>query len=189
MKHWTEQGQRKLAPIALLLLVALMFPTPAALAGSSADEIKNCADGNWCAYHRTVDTSWRHSPLTQVNTTNVKRLRPAWIFQPGDPRMGLHSTPLVVDGYMYVATNPSTVWKLNATTGERIRADVPKMDEAIVARSSFSLTRGLSIGDVRVYTGLVDARIVALDEATGKVLRARPTANSNRGTAGSTAGP
>src|SRR5256886_16337957 len=101
MKHWTEQGLRKLARIALLLLAALMFPTPfptpAALAGSSADEIKNCADGNWCAYHRTVDTAWRHSPLTQVNTTNVKRLRPVWIFQPGDPRMGLHSTPLVID--------------------------------------------------------------------------------------------
>src|SRR2546428_7412520 len=56
-------------------------------------------------------------------------------------RMGLHSTPLVIDGNMYVSTNPSTVWKLNATTGERIWAYVPKMDDAIVSRSFFGHTR------------------------------------------------
>src|SRR3989441_452423 len=122
MKHWTDLFKLVVA----LLTLAVLLPAPAALAGSSADEIKNCPDQNWCAYHRTVDTAWRHSPLTQVNTTNVKRLRPVWIFQPGDPRMGLHSTPLVIDGNMYVSTNPSTVWKLNATTGERIWAYVPK---------------------------------------------------------------
>src|SRR2546425_4466645 len=75
--------------------------------------------------------------------------------------MGLHSTPLVIDGNMYVSTNPSTVWKLNATTGERIWAYVPKMDDAIVSRSFFGHTRGLAIGDGRVYMGLADGRLVA----------------------------
>src|SRR2546428_3339898 len=43
------------------------------LAGSSADEIKNCPDQNWCAYHRTVDTAWRHSPdrkSTRLNSSH-----------------------------------------------------------------------------------------------------------------------
>src|SRR2546429_4355145 len=72
-----------------------LFPyTTLFRSGSSADEIKNCPDQNWCAYHRTVDTAWRHSPLTQVNTTNVKRLRPVWIFQPGDPRSEEHTSEL-----------------------------------------------------------------------------------------------
>src|SRR5438093_347041 len=184
MKHWIDHDLFKLVLVVALLVVAVVLPAPVARAGSSADDIKNCPDQNWCAYHRTVDTAWRHSPLTQVNAGNVKRLRPAWIFQPGDPRMGLHSTPLVVDGYMYVSTNPSTVWKLNATTGERIWAYVPKMDEAIVSRSFFAHTRGLSIGDGRVYMGLVDGRIVALDEATGKVLWERQIVNSKKDTAG-----
>src|SRR2546427_2162617 len=69
MKHWTDLFKLVVA----LLALAVLLPAPAALAGSSADEIKNCPDQNWCAYHRTVDTAWRHSPLTQVNTTNVKR--------------------------------------------------------------------------------------------------------------------
>src|SRR2546422_225755 len=180
MKHWTDLFKLVVA----LLTLAVLLPAPAALAGSSADEIKNCPDQNWCAYHRTVDTAWRHSPLTQVNTTNVKRLRPVWIFQPGDPRMGLHSTPLVIDGNMYVSTNPSTVWKLNATTGERIWAYVPKMDDAIVSRSFFGHTRGLAIGDGRVYMGLADGRLVALDEATGKVIWDRQIVNSKKDTAG-----
>src|SRR2546428_11612153 len=164
MKHWTDLFKLVVA----LLTLAVLLPAPAALAGSSADEIKNCPDQNWCSYHRTVDTAWRHSPLSQVNTTNVKQLRAAWIFQPGDPRMGLHSTPLVIDGHMYVSTNPPTVWKLNATTGEPIWAYVPKLDEAIVSRSFFAHTRGLAVGDGRVYMGLADGPLSALDEGTRK---------------------
>src|SRR5437867_1019891 len=178
MKHWIDHDLFKLVLVVALLVVAVVLPAPVARAGSSADDIKNCPDQNWCAYHRTVDTAWRHSPLTQVNTTNVKRLRPVWIFQPGDPRMGLHSTPLVIDGNMYVSTNPSTVWKLNATTGERIWAYVPKMDDAIVSRSFFGDTRGLAIGDGRVYRGLADGRLGGLDEGTGKLIWDRQIVNS-----------
>ncbi|HZA01478.1 MAG TPA: twin-arginine translocation signal domain-containing protein, partial [Hyphomicrobiaceae bacterium] len=54
-----------------------------AMAGSSAAEIRNCKAENWCAYHRTVDTAWRHSPLGQITRDNVRNLRPVWLFQPG----------------------------------------------------------------------------------------------------------
>src|SRR5439155_910927 len=131
---------------AALLVVALTLAAPPAMAGSSADEMKNCPAQDWCSYHRAANTGWRYSPLDQVNTRNVKQLRPVWIFQPGEVRMGLQSTPLVVDGYMYVSTNPSTVWKLNAKTGQRGWAYVPQMDEAIIARSFFAHTRGVAWG-------------------------------------------
>ena len=184
MRRETLKWMGKWGQVAVLLALAVTFWAPAAQAGSSANEIRNCPDQNWCSYHRTVDTAWRYSPLNQVNTTNVKKLRPVWIFQPGDPRMGLHSTPLVVDGAMYVSVNPSTVWKLNAVTGERIWAYVPKMDEAVVSRSFFAHTRGLAVGDGRVYMGLADGRIVGLDEGTGKVLWDRQIVNSKKDTVG-----
>ena len=98
--------------------------------------------------------------------------------------MGSHATPLVVDGKMYVPTNPSTVWALDAATGERLWAYVPEMDEAVVSRSFFSHTRGVSIGDGRVYMGLVDGRIVALDENTGAVLWDKQIVDSAKITAG-----
>src|SRR5947208_5338299 len=98
--------------------------------------------------------------------------------------MVLHTTPLVIDGYMYVSTNPSTVWKLNATTGERIWAYVPKLDDAIVSRSFFAHTRRLAVGDGRVYMGLADVRLAALDEGTGEVIWARQIVSSKKDTAG-----
>ena len=175
-------GQCRL--VAVWLAVAMLFAASAALADSSAGKIKNCPPENWCAYHRTVDTSWRYSPLEQINAQNVKQLRPVWIFQPGEVRLGLQSTPLVIDGMMYVATNPSTVWKLNAATGERLWAYVPEMDEAIVSRTFFAHSRGLTIGDGRVYMGLADGRVIALDEKTGKVVWDRKLVNSQKDTAG-----
>jgi alcohol dehydrogenase (cytochrome c) len=192
MKRWRDQWRLtavgKVGQVAALLTVAVLFAVPAALADSSADNVKNCPDQNWCAYHRTTNSAWRYSPLNQINTQNIKQLRPAWIFQPGEVLMGLHSTPLVIDGMMYVSTNPSTVWKLNAATGERIWAYVPKMDEAVVARTFFSHTRGLTIGDGRVYMGLADGRVVALDEKDGNVIWDRQLVNSKKDTAGFSGG-
>ena len=175
---------RVMAKGVLLIAALLLCAAPMALADSSADKIRNCPDGDWCSYHRTVDKAWRHSPLSEINTENVKNLRPAWIFQPGEVRMGLHSTPVVINGEMYVATNPSTVWKLNGATGERLWAHVPEMDEAVVARSFFSHARGLAVGDGRVYMGLADGRVVALDEKTGKKIWDKQLVNSKKDTAG-----
>jgi len=143
---------------------------PAALADSSADRIKNCPDGDWCAYHRTVDKAWRHSPLSEITKENVGDLKVAWMFLPGDERMGLQSTPLVVDGAMYLGTTPSNVWKIDAATGKRLWSYVPEMDEAIISRSFFAHTRGLTVGDGRVYMGRADGHVVALDENTGEVI-------------------
>src|SRR6058998_3998873 len=61
MKHWTDLFKLVVA----LLTLAVLLPAPAALAGSSADEIKNCPDQNWCAYHRSEEhTSELQSLIT-----------------------------------------------------------------------------------------------------------------------------
>ena len=156
----------------------------AAFAESSAERIKNCPDSDWCHYHRTVDKGWRHSPLTQVTKENVKDLKVAWMFLPGDNRMGMQSTPLVVDGAMYVTTTPSNVWKIDAGTGQRLWSYVPDMDPAIVSRSFFSHTRGLSVGDGRVYMARADGYIDALDEMTGEIIWSKQFVDSSVDTAG-----
>src|SRR5215472_10525773 len=56
---------------------------------------------DWPHYGGT-QAAWRYSSLDQVNTSNVRRLTPAWIFQTGDSTDGLRSTPLVMDGVMYL---------------------------------------------------------------------------------------
>ena len=183
MKGQTAPIVRSVQAATAAAAVALFAYTPAS-ADSNASRIVNCPDSDWCHYHRTVDKGWRHSPLAQINTSNVADLRPSWIFQPGEVRMGIHSTPLVVDGAMYLATNPSTVWKLDAATGERLWAFVPELDKAVVARSFFSHTRGLSVGDGRVYMGTADGRQIALDELTGEVIWDVQIVDSSKETAG-----
>ena len=65
-------------------------------AASSADSLSagNANPNDWPEYHRTWN-AWRYSPLDQINTKNVSKLRVAWIHQPGDITSGLLSTPLV----------------------------------------------------------------------------------------------
>ncbi len=187
MRRLEHRSPSRLAPMlgaAAAFAAAVGLAGAGAEAGSSAAAIKNCAPENWCHYHRTVDRGWRHSPLSQITTDNVRDLKVAWIFLPGEPRMGLQSTPLVIDGTMYVSTTPSTVWALDAATGERKWAYVPEMDEGVVSRSFFAHTRGLTVGDGRVYMGTADGRIVALDENDGSVMWDVQLVDSQKDTAG-----
>ena len=67
MQRWRNQRRltsvEKVGRVLTLLTVAMLFTVSAALADSSADNIKNCPDQNWCAYHRTNNSAWRYSPL------------------------------------------------------------------------------------------------------------------------------
>ena len=167
------------------LASALLVSSASAM--DHGNEIVNCADENWCAYHRTVDKAWRYSPLDEINKDTVGDLGVAWLFQPGGADVGaggLQSTPVVLDGGMYVAYNPSSVMKLDAATGARIWAYVPEMNEAVVARSFFSHTRGLAVGGGRVYMGLADGRIVALSQDDGSVMWDQAIVDSAKITAG-----
>ncbi len=77
----------------LLFLLAL----PVYAQNGTADGVTR---DDWPHYGGT-QFSWRYSALDQVNTSNVKNLLPAWIFQTGDyPRIS--ATPIVADGVMYL---------------------------------------------------------------------------------------
>src|SRR5579863_10450917 len=98
--------------IRTLLLVAL-----SALGSLHAQDGATHAD--W-PYYGGTQLSWRYSALDQINTTNVKSLAPAWIFQTGDYAENLQSTPIVVDGAMYVITPRAQVSALDSATGRLI---------------------------------------------------------------------
>ena len=71
---------------------------------------------DWPHYGGT-QFSWRYSGLDQVNTSNVKNLLPAWIFQTGDYTEYLGSTPIVVNGVMYLISASARVFALDAAKG------------------------------------------------------------------------
>jgi alcohol dehydrogenase (cytochrome c) len=118
----------------------------------------------WPSYGGTP-FAWRYSALDQVNTSNVTKLAPAWIFQTGDPDNGLQSTPIVVDGVMFVVTARSQVFALEAATGKLIwnyRYPVPRTPGANTQN------RGVAVGAGKVFIGTYDDYMVGLDQKTGR---------------------
>jgi glucose dehydrogenase len=128
------------------------------------------------AAQRTPDTDWpsfghdpgakRFSPLTQITPKNVSQLEPAWSFDTGVTN--LQVTPIVVNGLMYL-TGGTSVFALEPETGKEVwRFD----QKSKVARRGVAYWPGDRAAPSRLFTGIADGRLVALDARTGEVVSA-----------------
>jgi alcohol dehydrogenase (cytochrome c) len=144
-----------------------LFAIATASAQNGPSEAATRAD--WPHYGGT-QFSWLYSALAQVKASNVKTLAPAWIFQTGDYAENLMSTPLVVDGVMYVISPRAQVFALNAETGRLIwQYKYPAPGPGIPgSHSDFVQNRGVAVGDGKVFFGTKDNFMVALDQKTGR---------------------
>ena len=143
-----------LAPRALAQTAALAPATDAVLV--------NPDPADWLHISRTYDQH-RFSPLAQINTSNVARLRMVW--SRGLPAGVQESTPIVYQGVMYVMAPGATIQALDAATGDLLweyrrsyAAGVP----VIAARS-----KNLGIYEDMIYFGAPDGYLLALDARTG----------------------
>jgi PQQ-dependent dehydrogenase (methanol/ethanol family) len=121
----------------------------------------------------------RYYPASQINTSNVKSLRPAWIFQT-EIVESMETTPIVVNGVMYVTTSFNHVYALNAATGEQIWHFKHKMGP-ITTYCCGPNNRGVAVSGDRVFMGTLDAKLVALDAKSGKLLWETQIANPEKG--------
>jgi alcohol dehydrogenase (cytochrome c) len=100
--------------VVIVIFVAAAVGTVVAQSGPSGGTL-----ANWASYGGT-SFAWRYSALDQINTANVKNLAPVWVFQTGEYTDGLQSTPIVVDGVMYISTARNQVFAVDAATGKVI---------------------------------------------------------------------
>ena len=122
---------------------------------------------NWLMYSGDYK-SRRYSGLDQIHRGNVSRLQVQWIYQLQEPgRAG--TTPLVVDGMMYITESPSSVIALDAATGRPYwRYDHSLPDELNFCCGPSN--RGVAILGDRLFMSTMDAHVVALDARTGSVI-------------------
>ena len=125
------------------------------------------APDTWLSYGRDYAET-RFSPLEQIDDSNVARLGLAWSYDTGALR-GLEATPLVANGVLYASTSWSDVFALDARTGEQLWKWDARADRVRGARACCDVVnRGVALYDGKVYVGIVDGRLAALDAATGK---------------------
>jgi quinohemoprotein ethanol dehydrogenase len=139
---------------------------PAAVDG---ERIRNAdrEPGNWMSYNRTYDEQ-RYSPLSRLDATNVKRLGLAWYIDLDTAARAQESTPLVIDGVMYVTTAWSKVLALDAATGKQLWSYDPKVPGGVAVNACCDVVnRGVAAWKGRLFLGTLDGRLVALDAATG----------------------
>ena len=110
----------------------------------------------------------RYYPASQINKDNVRKLRPAWIFQT-EVVESMETSPLIVNGVMYATTSFNHVYALNAATGEQIWHYKHKMGP-ITTYCCGPNNRGVAALGDKVYFGTLDAKLVALDAKSGKVI-------------------
>ncbi len=110
----------------------------------------------------------RYYPGKQVNKSNVGNLRPAWIFQT-EVKESLETTPIVVDGVMYVTTSFNHVYAIDAKTGEEFWHYKHKMGP-VTTYCCGPNNRGVAIYKDKVYMGTLDSKLVALDAKTGSLV-------------------
>ena len=123
----------------------------------------------------------RHSPLTTLNKSNVKHLVPAWAFSlGGEKQRGQETQPLVHDGVMYITGSYSRVYAIDVKTGREIWQYDARLPEGILPCCDV-VNRGAAIYGDKIYFGTLDARIVALNKKTGKVVWRKKIADYKAG--------
>ncbi|MGH8258926.1 MAG: PQQ-binding-like beta-propeller repeat protein [Steroidobacteraceae bacterium] len=116
----------------------------------------------------------RHSPLTQIDRDNVAHLKAEWrthLDRSGlGPQYSGQAQPLAYRGVMYVVTGADDVFALDVRTGRILWRYRAHLDPQRVRVCCGWVSRGVGLGDGKVFVGQVDAKLVALDQRTGRIV-------------------
>ena len=126
------------------------------------------SDGNNFLHTNGNYEQTRFFPNKQINIQNVKNLVPAWVFQT-EIVDSLETSPIVVNGIMYVTTSYNHVYALDAKTGSEIWHYKQKLGP-ITTYCCGPNNRGVAVSGDKVFMATLDAKVVALNAKTGRVV-------------------
>ena len=159
------------AGCALLLWVSPGYaqqPSPPSGSPVTSERLLNASEEpeNWLMYSGQYN-SQRHSRLTAIDKSNVDQLEVKWVKQL-ETLADVETTPLVVDGVMYLTQSPSNVIALDAATGSQFWTYEHTLPEKL-ALCCGRQNRGVAILGETLFLGTLDAKLIALDAKTGAV--------------------
>ncbi len=168
--------KRFLGTLILVILTTEIQPPVLAQSAESGVTYEDLLNGlsepsKWLTYSGDY-TGQRHSPLTMITPENVQDLVPIWTFQTGTMTRGrgFETTPLVLDGVLYVTGSNNFAWALDARTGRPFWQYRRNLPDDLTYGSSAPVNRGFGILGDRLFMVTLDAHLLALDRKTGSVL-------------------
>ena len=167
-------------PIRLLLIgAALCLSAYIGIAQTSSNKrvdnnaLRNAAKNGdeWLTYGRDYSET-HYSPLKQIDTSSVKRLGLAWSWETESPSGGrVEGTPLFSNGVLYGSLAWDVLFAVDGRTGKmKWRWDPEIARQPIAQLCCGPVNRGVALYNGKVYAGLLDGRLVALDQETGKLV-------------------
>ena len=169
---------------AVAAAAAIPFALWAQGAAPPADAIKPAPAFTPAQLTPAPTTSWptnggslsnqRFSPLTRINRDNVRDVKAVWRTHLNGSGMGAQHSgqaqPIVYDGVLYMVTGTDDVFAVSVDTGRILWNYQANLDPKRVKVCCGWVSRGVALGEGKVFVGRLDAQLVALDQRNGKVL-------------------
>jgi quinoprotein glucose dehydrogenase len=171
---------KKQSLLPIVFAISLLSALPSSMPAQTA---KN-SDATWAHYGKDLSGT-RFSPATQITKSNVSQLKVAWTYRTGAldvqtdlvHKAAFETTPILVEGKLFLTTPYDHVIALNPATGEKIWEFDPHVN--LEQEYSEVTNRGVAAWldsnaksgqpcALRIFLGTLDARLISLDGATGK---------------------
>ncbi len=185
--HAKSSAPRRASRIALAtMLLAAALVTASCRdrdrhSGSDGDSetMADSAGTQWLSYGGTPDEQ-RHSRLTAINRQTVQQLGPIWSYELKTGR-GVETTPIIHNGIMYATSAWSVLHAIDARTGQELWVHDPQVDKAVGAKACCDVVnRGVAFHDGKLYLGVIDGRLQAIDAATGNLIWEQVTVDQSK---------
>jgi quinohemoprotein ethanol dehydrogenase len=173
--HSERQKTKTVIETPAMAAKALIHPAPK----FSTGDLAATAGDDWMTNGGSL-WNQRYSSLDQINDSNVSQLKGVWLTHLRKSGIAAkysgESQPLEYHGVIYVPTGEDDVFAVSADTGEILWEYQAHLDQTISVVCCGWESRGVAIGDGRIYIGQLDGKLVALDQQTGQVAWSTPVA-------------
>lgn len=161
---------RRVVTTAALLNAAVTLaadPPPVTPARLAAGNTSVDAGADWLIYGGSY-ANWRYSPLADIKRDNVAKLAPVWMFQTGVQGQ-VAGSPVVADGMLFFTAAHNNLYGLDAVSGD-VKWHYEHQMPGDLRLCCGPANRGVAIAGNKIFMATLDAHLVALERATGKVL-------------------
>ena len=155
------------AVIACALIAVAAGSVSAVIDVRTGDLLAKTLGANWVTYHGDY-SGRRYSSLSEINTTNIERLRAEWVFHAHNSSR-LEVTPVVVNGMM-LATAANDAFAIDATTGREVWHHSRPNSEGLIDDASGHINRGVAVWRSRVYMLTDNAHLLCMDARSGNLI-------------------